>query len=129
MDLKKQWSVIVIVAVIITAGTVAALMPPHVDGIVPENDGTLEGDTVVLTGYSLGYADADAIQVIDVATGESAPIHPDLDCRWEGKGDCPGCRQQACTLTIRLLSPVSGHTYEFRFLDKTYRFTVAPKSD
>jgi hypothetical protein len=129
MNLKTIWLIIMIAAGIMAAGSVIALMPPHVDGTVPDNHGIIKGDTVVLHGYSLGYAATEKVQVLDVATGKFTPIRRNLECRWEGEGDCPGCRQQACTFTIKLLAPVPGHTYEFRFLEETYRYTVGPKKD
>lgn len=128
MDLKPKCFAALIIAGLFTAGAAMALMPPHVSGTVPENNGMLAGDTFVLHGYSLEYAPTETLQVIDLTSGQAAPIRRDMQCKWEGEGDCPGCRQQACTMTIKLLSPSPGHTYEFRFLDENYRFTVAPQS-
>ena len=128
MIIRTKWFIALIVVGIFTAGAAMALMPPHVSGTIPENNGLLQGDTFVLHGYTLDYAQTESLEVIDLASGRTAPIKKDLKCQWEGEGDCPGCRQQACTMTIKLLSPEPGHTYEFRFLDENYRFTVAPQA-
>ena len=103
--------------------TAAALMPPHITRTVPESGGVLAEPLVEIHGYTLGLAGPDDLKVVDLNTGQTVAVDPDMDCQWEGEGDCPGCKQERCVLRVRLLRACSGHEYEIEYLEQKLRFT------
>jgi len=105
-----------------------ALMPPHIQSATPPNEGVLEGQTFVFSGYSLEYADAKKLKVILVKTGEEIEYTTETSCTLEGKCDDnarPGSCQEKCEMRVNLNKVVPGEQYEIHFLEWKSRFTAA----
>ncbi|MCB9738578.1 MAG: hypothetical protein H6747_04860, partial [Deltaproteobacteria bacterium] len=90
--------------------------PPHTTSSEPKNGGVLHGRTVTVHGYSLDYADRKA-EVRDITAGRAIHAAVEVDCRWEGKGDCNGCQQQKCEAKITLAETTKDHQYRITYLD------------
>jgi len=86
------------------------MMPPHIHSSRPQPGGVLEGNVLLLEGYSLSYLD-DGI-VIQTGRWKKTKLHFELTASHESVGDVPedqpfqtGCVEQKSTLKIRLLHP------------------------
>ena len=114
---------LMLVSVLVLPVAVFALMPPHMTGSVPPEGGTLTSPKITIKGYSLKYA-GQALSVWDVTANRRIEVDPDLDCKVVGQGDCPGCKQQRCTMTIVLPRICPGHRYEVRLDNQIYGYTA-----
>ena len=125
MHFPESVKIIVIVALAwcLTSGLALALMPPHLTGSQPPDNGTLDKPEILIFGYTLGMVDLENMKVTDAADGQQVKTSANLDCEWEGTGNMPGARQQRCTVKITLEKACPGHTYEVFFLDQTFHFT------
>ena len=109
-----------------------AVMPPHLTGSVPESAGVLTSDTILLEGYTLFRPGPGHLTMLDTTSGTPAPWEV-LDLSCQGEGDPvqaetdDGAIQSYCTLSIRLMDPIPGHTYQLDFLDWTITFTYFPE--
>ena len=121
--------VVLFVIILVFAGRAQALMPPHVASTEPENGGVLETDTFVIHGYTLSLQDIEEPVVADLENGKTVDTEASIKCEWEGEGDMPGAKQEACTVWVRLLEPEKGHAYELRFLDEVFTFTYSPAGE
>ena len=125
----KQLKCTFIVSILFMAnGLILALMPPHLSGSDPEDGGILKGNTVIIYGYSLGYASFKGLKVKDTTTGKKVTFTKELDCKDINKckgrknSDMPGCWQEKCQLKIKINKVISGHSYEVHFLKSKFRF-------
>ena len=108
------------------ASTSLALMPPHVTGTNIKG-GVLDGNRLVIDGYSLGYADFKTeFSLSQVKTGNKVRHERKLTCKMEGdcKTDRDGSCQERCKLAITLKGVQSGAALELRFLELKTTFSV-----
>jgi hypothetical protein len=124
--------VIIVFAVVMLFSTVAsALMPPHISSSVPKDGGVLNGNTVLIEGYSLKYAPLKDLVVMDMDTNEKIDADTDLKCSWIdncGEKDEVGCEQQKCELKVTIKKVISGHKYKLILGEDTIEFTAAKRS-
>ncbi len=106
-----------------------AVMPPHVYATFPAHGGHLEGNLVLLKGYSLGYADTAEMKVSAVDGDKEPSFTTELACEWEGEGDRPGSTQQHCELKVTLEGLQQGKRYRLAFLETEIEFVVGMAPD
>ncbi len=103
-----------------------ALMPPHVTKTVPGDGGVLEGDVVLIEGFSLKYANIEKRLKIVASTGKVVPFSHALACRSVGECDDdskPGACQQKCELKVTLKDVPSGTRMTLTFLKTKITFS------
>lgn len=132
MTKQKVLSSILALAITVGLPTVAtALMPPHVTKVTPGDGGKLDGDTVLIEGYSLGYAGIDReLKIVDTTTGTAVSFTHALACTNEGNcgpGSPPGACQDRCTVKVTLSGVAAGQRLKLTFLraDVTFEVTKA----
>ena len=102
---------------LILMGSVAAsaLMPPHVNRSLPKPGDVLQEPLIRLYGYSLSERSfKDLVLTERAKTTTRIPHAVALQCKTEGKGDCPGCKQSRCVLTVTFKRLTPGARYELR---------------
>ena len=124
------------VALTFVASTSLALMPPHVTGTNVKN-GVLDGKTLIIRGYTLGYSELKKdLSITRTDDGQVVKFKHELTCKQEG--DCrrgpPGSCQERCELKVTLVGAKHGLTYTVTYLDLKQTFKVAltpttPKKD
>jgi hypothetical protein len=109
-----------------------ALMPPHVNSAEPANDGILYGDTLVLNGHTLEYAQNTKLKLTHLESGKAVSVTSKTSCKQVGecgKNYKPGSCQSSCALHVTLKEVVAGARYEVKFLDWTSQFKAATKEE
>ena len=110
----------------LVAGVSFALMPPHVTG-TNIKEGVLQGDQLVIRGYSLGYSDLDKdLSLTRTKSGQTVKHTRKLTCKMEGdcKSDRPGSCQARCELKLTLTHVKNNASYKVGFLDLNQTFKV-----
>ncbi len=115
---RRSLQIVAVLALTWAPSVASALMPPHTTDSDPKDGGDLQGRTVTFQGYSLDYAEKKA-DVIDLRGNRRVPATVEVECRWQGKGDCPGCQQQRCEARVTLAAVEKDHRYRITYLDLT----------
>jgi hypothetical protein len=117
--MKKHAVILVFVLlptlIIYPFSNLSAVMPPHINGSIPESGGELLGDTLWFYGYSLSYGNLENLRLIDKTADRDVTFSSELNCETEGRGDAPGCQQSKCMLAITLNETIATHEYEVIF--------------
>ena len=107
-----------------------ALMPPHVDGTNIAG-GVLEGNTLVVRGYSLEFSELPKDLVLThTEDGRSVAWKHQVECTQEGNctGDAPpGACQLRCVLTVTLSGLKDGDRLQVKYLDLNTTFDIKLK--
>lgn len=131
MSLEKLILLMAVVGLaLVLASSVQALMPPHVSHTEPAAGGELGSNIILIHGYTLGIVDLETLKVTDLTENRPVKIETEFESEVVGEGDCEGCRQLRCTITVRLLRACPGHDYRIDFLDEAfvYKYQGRPVS-
>ena len=121
----KSTKIFLTLLFILSSALVFAMMPPHINNAQNlSEDHILQGDTIILQGYSLGYADLKEIIVTDQQTKTNLTYTTNLKCQSEGHGTMPGAIQEKCTLQVTMPDLQKGKKYMMRFLEWEVEFVV-----
>ncbi|MBP47976.1 MAG: hypothetical protein CMH53_08560 [Myxococcales bacterium] len=95
-----------------------SLMPPHVERSVPSAGLALSTPALTLYGYSLDESTLKGLKVTELWRGSRAlPFTKTIVCTAVGKGDCAGCKQLRCKVSLGLAWIRKGASYRVQALN------------